>query len=80
MSARVPRRRPRKAAEAHARKVWLAAALLGYLAGIVLIVVLIVSWDRLGWAIVVLVVLLGGAGTAWWQERLRRRRDPRKPT
>jgi len=56
----------------------LAAALLSYLAGIVLIVLLVVSWDRLGWAVVVLVVLLIGAGVAWGQER-RRRREPREP-
>lgn len=79
MNARTPRLRSRKETEAHARKVWLAAALLCYLAGIVLIVLLVVSWDRLGWAIVVLVVLLVGAGVAWWQEQ-RRRRGPKEPT
>jgi Flp pilus assembly protein TadB len=81
MNARAPRRRPRKETEAHARKVWLAAALLVYLAGIVLIVLLVGSWDRLGWAIVVLIVLIIGAGVAWGQERRRRRNQgPQEPT
>ncbi len=79
MNARAPRRRPRKATEAHARKTWLAAALLGYLAGIVLIVMLVMSWDRLGWAIVVLIVLLIGAGVAWWLRR-RQGQEPQRPT
>jgi membrane protein DedA with SNARE-associated domain len=57
----------------------LAAALLGYLAGIVLIVMLVMSWDRLGWAIVVLIVLLIGAGVAWWLRR-RQGQEPQRPT
>ncbi|MGX5359341.1 hypothetical protein [Kocuria sp. KH4] len=56
----------------------MAAALLGYLAGVVLIVMLVMSWDRSGWAIVVLVILLVGAGVTWWQQR-RRRREPVEP-